>query len=294
MRRIRSAFFRQAFLTGACLFVFCGGLSDAFGQKRHYRPPVSYASFSKPDQEEGRRNLEEFRQQGINGGYFLEFQLRVMPRRGEERFVNGRMWGARNEQGPISRVELLTEKTSRLLVQNGPKSRVWTWKAGGQVAEPGVGALFTPLAGTDLTPFELQMPFIFWDDFVYEGVVPLRGRPARRFLLYPPENVIAQKPELTGIRVYLDSQFMALVQAEMIGGENKVLRTLSVMDLKKIDEQWMVKTIDLRDDVTRNKTRFSVKGAALGLIFSPQIFAPEHLKDTAMAPEPERVRSMGN
>lgn len=282
----------------ACLVVFSAlTAADAAGQSRVYRPPAHYVQFGKPDQTEGRKILEDFRLKGIAGDYYLEFVLRVLPRRGDERVVPGRMWGGRNDLGPISRVILLPGvigSERRLLVQNGPQSAVWAWPdAAGQVAPLGSAALFTPLADTDLTAFDLQMPFIYWNDFVFEGVEPVRGRPAHVFLLYPPADIRAQKPDLAGVRVYLDTQFGALVQAQQIGEGNQVLKSITVLDLKKVDDQWIVKTIDVRDEKTRNKTQFTITGAALGLDFSGGLFEPAALADTITPPPAARVRQLG-
>lgn len=282
----------------ACLVVFGALLSvDAFGQSRRYRPPAHYVQIGKPDQAEGRRILEDFRLKGIAGDYYLEFALRVLPRRGDERTVPGRLWGGRNDRGPISRVILqpgVIGSESRLLVQNGPRSAVWAWPGSdGQVSPLGSAALFSPLASTDLTAFDLQMPFIYWNDFVFEGVEPVRGRPAHVFLLYPPADIAAQKPDLAGVRVYLDTQFGALVQAEQIGDGNRVLKSITVLDLKKVDDQWIVKTIEVRDETTRNKTQFAITGAALGLDFSGGLFEPAALADTITPPAAARIRQVG-
>lgn len=223
------------------------------------------------------------------GEYYLEFNLRVLPRRGDDYIVPGRMWGARNENGPISRVVLTpanpgTER--RLLVQSGRNCRLWSWSGSepDKVEALGDDALFTPLATTNLTPFDLQMPFIYWDDFVYEGVVPMRGRPADAFLFYPPADIAARRPELTGVRVYLDSQYGALVQAEEIGDQGEPLKAISVVELRKVKDQWIVKTIDLRDERTRDKTRFSVTGAALELDLAGSVFEADGLRDRVAPP----------
>ena len=70
------------------------------------QPPTDYVQFSRPDQEEGRRVLARFRQAGIAGQYYFEFDLRVMPRRGEERVFHGRLWGGRNAEGAVMRVAM--------------------------------------------------------------------------------------------------------------------------------------------------------------------------------------------
>lgn len=226
----------------------------------------------------------------MDGDYYLEFVLRVMPRRGEERRVPGRLWGGENAQGPISRVEVAAEKTKdveRILVQGGPNPRAWQAAASAQGKAPvsvDPAALFEPLAGTSLTMFEVQLPFLYWSDFVFEGVARLRGRPAHVFLLYPPDDIALQRPDLAGMRVYLDTQFGAMVQAEQIGLDNQIIKTLSVLELKKIGERWIVKTIDLRDEATRDKTRFSVTAAALGLILPEGVFAPASLAGPVAPP----------
>ena len=277
----------RAFFVGALL---CVGSAVIGAVSRPAAPPLLQTG--KPDPEEGRAALEQMRRLGIAGDYFLEFQLRVMPRRGAESTIGGRLWGSRNATGAISRVSLQLPPPAgqvsaerRLLIQNGRQSAVWRWDAGGSVAVLGVGSLFEPLVpNADLTAFDLQMPFLFWDEFTYEGVARFRGRPAHVLVLRPPAAFATKYPKLAGVRVHLDTQFNALVQTELLDGDAKVLKTLSVIDLKKVDEQWIVKTIDVRDETTRNKTRFSVVAAGLGLDFSRIVFEPGQLGTEIQAP----------
>ena len=279
----------------ACLLCFIVGLVPCRGQSKTYRPPPNYVQFGKPDQAEGRRIIEDFRQRGLSSDIYLQFELRVMPRRGEERMVPARLWTGRNEKGPIWRLELNPNDAlgqRRLIVQNGSQSALWSWRPGAEVAQLGPDALFERLADTDLTAFDLQWPFLFWNDFVFEGVARVRGRPAHVFLMYPPSEVTARRPELTGVRVYLDTQFNALVQSEQIGVENRLLKSITILDLKKVDEQWIMKTIDVRDEETRNKTRFSVVGAATSLDLSPVLFDPATLAD-GVQPPVGRIRMVG-
>ena len=248
--------------------------------ERRIRPEPRYAFTGAADPVEGRRILAEFRGLGLAGDYALDFSLRVMPRRGDERTVTGRLYGTRNEVGPLSLVEFpaATEGARRILVQNGPQSAVWTVASDGADAiTVGAAQLFAPLAGTDLTAFDLQMPFLFWTDCVFEGVVSVRGRPAHRFLAYPPAEIAAARPALAGVRFYLDTQFSALVQAEELGPDETPVKTISVLDLKRTQDQWIVRTIDLRDEATRNKTRFRITAAALNLHLPRIVFTPSHL-----------------
>jgi hypothetical protein len=268
----------RAFFVG---ILTLGGTGATAAPGNAHQPATPFLQLGRPDQAEGARALGRLRRQGIAGSYFLEFQLRLMPRRGAEQLYAGMMWGGQNGLGTISRVQLApgTPAARRLLIQNGPQPAVWQLSPG--AAQPellGGRSLLQPMiAGTDLTPFDLQMPFIHWPDFVYEGLTRFRGRPAHVFLLRPPPEFATGNPELRGVRVQLDSQFNALVQVELLGAGDLVTKTTTVVDLKKVADQWIVKTIDVRDEVTRDKTRLSVTAAALGLDFSGALFEPAQL-----------------
>lgn len=254
-------------------------------QPKQFRPPPNYVS-GKPDRAEGARILGEFRQAGIAGTYWLAFELQVLPRHGAERTVRGDMLGTRGEQGPLTRLNI---ENQRWLIQGG--SQPATWSGTNATAAHGLTAAETlqPVAGTDLTIFDLQMPFLQWTDFVYEGLARIRGRPAHSFVLYPPADIVAARPGLTGVRVLLDTQFQALVQAELLGAKGATEKTISILDLKKVGEQWIVKAIDLRNHLTRDKTRFTVTAAALDLALPTGVFLPESLAGEPPAVPPEKI-----
>jgi hypothetical protein len=233
-------------------------------------PPTEQAASGKADQAEGARILSEFRQAQIGGDYWLSFELRVMPRQGAERTLTGALIGTPGVHGPLSRI---TAGEGTWLVESGPQPSAWTLEQGVAVAAPPGQAL----ADTGITVFDLQMPFLYWKDFVYEGPARVRGRPTSSFVLRPPAGQPVPVPELTGVRVLIDVQFQAMVQAEELGQDGTVLKSISLLDLKKVGDQWLVKELDVRDHRTRSKTRFSVRAAALGLNWPADTFTPAGL-----------------
>ena len=272
------------------LAAWCGLALPAHAQKGS-RPPPAYVQLGEPDQKEGREVLEAFRRQGIAGDYYLEFELHVLPRHGTEQVLSGRLWGSRNAAGPISRISVPESAAGaapevRLLMQGGANPALWRWTkgVGAKTELVGIDALFEPVGGTDLTAFDLQMPFLYWPDFVYEGLARVHGRPAHQFLFYPPADVAQHNPLLRGVRTYLDTQYGALVQAELIGGDDRPLKVLSLLDLKKVGDQWIPKTVDFRNEATRNKTRFAVTAAALNQSFSAAVFDSAQLPEAAATP----------
>lgn len=275
--------------------LFCGlvvllssGATTVKAQHKSNRPEPRFVSRDKPDPAEGREIMSTFRQLGLPGDYFLEFDLEVLPRRGDRSVVPGRMWGSRNEIGPVTRIDLQGANAPRthLIAQNGAESNAWRLLEGdgAEVTELGQDAIMDDLAGTGLRVFELQMPFIHWMDYIFEGVSRIRGRSVHAFLMYPPEDFTAAHPEIVAVRLHLDVKFHALMQAVVLGEGEVPLRKLTVLDLKKLGDQWIVKSIDVRDEITRDKVKFEVTGAALDLDFSPQLFAPAELANPLESP----------
>ncbi len=257
-------------------------------------PPSSLpdlAQVGKPDAVEAARLLAQFRQAGIPGEFFLEIELRTMPRRGVGRTFKGQLWGSRNQQGAITRVELTDAggASHRLLIQNGENPAVWRFSAG-KVTALGVPDLFAPLIpGVEVTPFDVQMPFLYWPGATMEKIVRVLGRPTYSYLFRPPAEFAAQYREFGAARAYLDTQFNQLLQTEIIGASNKVVKTFAFVSLKRVGDQHIPKQADYRNEVTRDKTRLQVTGAALKLNLPAALFVPENLTQAGQLPPPGSV-----
>lgn len=270
-------------------FVFAGLLVAAV-----YAGPASspaqapLAQVGKPDAAETARILEQFRRSGWFG--YVEFDLKALPRRGKETVYKGRLWGGYNDKGAITRMEVTDAKGAvhRFLLQNGEMPAVWR-VTDGQVAQLQGGALFHPLIpGVEVTPFDLQMPYLYWPEVSVERVARVRGRPAYEFLFTPPAPFSARSPEIRRVRAYFDAQFSAPVQTEVIG-QRGTIKTLSLVDLKKVGEDWIPKSFDIRNDVSRDKTKFLVTGAALRLEFPAKVFEPASLTEPLAPPAADRI-----
>ena len=276
-------------MLAACVLLPAASLSAQIASAS--RPAPVYVSGGAADQAEGRQALEEFRASGIAGTYWLEFDLRVLPHKGAERTVHGQIFGTRNKLGPLTRLNLANpEGDQTWLIQSGPQPASWVQNQG----QPAPRALtaaesLQPISDTDLTLFDLQMPFLYWEDFVYEGIAKVRSRPAYSFILYPPADLAAARPELGAVRVALDTQFHALVQAEFLDPKGSSIKSITVLDLKKVGEQWLVKSIDLRNRANRDKTRLEVTAAALSLTLPDTVFTPESLGTPVALPEGTKV-----
>ncbi|MSU49845.1 MAG: hypothetical protein EXS37_12300 [Opitutus sp.] len=250
------------------------------------------SQLGKPDAAEAARILGEFRQAGIPGQFFLELELRALLLRGEERVFQGRLWGGRNAQGAVTRIELTDAAgvSQRLLIQNGEGGAVWRF-ANGRVVALGVAELFAPLiSGIEITAFDVQMPFLYWPDATLEKVTrSVLGRPAYAFLVRVPAAFAIEHGEITAARAYLDTQFNALIQTELIGRTNQVVKSFAFGVLKKVGDRYIPKQADYRNEVTRNKTRLQVTGAALNLSLPAGFFEPATLAEPGQVPAPAQI-----
>ena len=91
------------------------------------------------------------------------------------------------------------------------------------------------------------------------------------------------------MRSYYDTQFNAPMQTELLGADGRVIKTWSLVDLKTIDGQTIPKSFDVRNEVTRDKTRMVLTGVALKLELSANFFGPAALTAEVRPPSPERI-----
>ncbi len=235
-------------------------------------------------------SLDRFRRSLWAEPIYLEFDLRQMPRRGDERVYHGRLWGARNDEGPVTRLEIDVGAggfSRHVLIQSGPEPAVWVSEAGGAARRDDRASL---APGLEFTPFDVQMPYLYWLDFTVAGTDRIRGRPAINFVFTPPAEFAAANPGVRAVRAYLDAQYGALVQSEVTGADGNLAKTLSLLELRKVGDQWIPKDVDVRNEVTRDKTRLSVTAVSAGIAVDSSAFDPQLLGKPLSPPPLERIK----
>ncbi len=282
-RRVRLA---GLLLALAGLFQF--SQDRAAADSRSGITPPEYPQVGLPDPIAAQALLSRFRGSGFApGGYYLEFALLHRPRHGAEGIYPGRAWGGPVGQGMMLRLALSTPtgESRRLLILSGPEPAAWR-RSGGRTEAVAGKSLFEPLVDTvDITAFDLQMPYLFWADARVVGLNRIRGRPAYAFVFRPPAALAAERPDLAAVRAFIDTEFDRPLQVEIIGRDGRVVKTLSIVELKKVDGQYMLEEFDERNEVTRDYTRFQLTAVALGQDVPVGALSPAGLAaDTAPPP----------
>jgi len=278
-----SSFFKRSAIIGfAVAGLFCACLTvtaqERIGGERH-----KYG-MDRIDIEEGAKRLDDFRKQRLLGDYCFKFTLEHKPRKAATVRYEGMMWGTWNEQGPITRFRISPNQTSlasrpsepvEFIIQNGQEQKAWIRRSQNTsfklLEEDGLFEAILP--GLLYSPFDLQMPFIYWKDFTYEGPTLVGAtRVAQQFLMHPPEGSASAARGIVGVRVGLDDTYNALWRVEVVGALGEELSRFSVESFKKVQEQYIVKKITLKDFKTNDRTTFSVKAASVGLTIGRDFF----------------------
>jgi hypothetical protein len=110
------------------------------------------------------------------------------------------------------------------------------------------------------------------------------GRPTNGFVFQPPADFLAAHPELLAVRAYLDRAYNAPIRIQLLGPDQRVRKTISLVMLKKVAGQWLPTALDFRDELTRNKTRLSLTAAAFASPLAAPWFQPDHLADPDRPP----------
>ncbi|WP_269525026.1 hypothetical protein [Coraliomargarita parva] len=235
------------------------------------------------DEAESLARMAAFRSQRLEGDFCFQFELVHKPRRARSLYFDGTMWGSWNEQGPVTRYELINDageadaQRIELIVQNGSGAGVWRRVDGKGRFQELIGEdMFDPvLPGTLFRPFDLLMPFVYWDRFEYEGpgLVGVGAYSAvQNYLMYPPEDFVAD--ELGAVRLSISDDFNALFRIEILSPEMKVMTTFTVESVRKVQGQYIVGEMSLFDVSTRDRTTFKVERAATGLSLDRLYFDP--------------------
>ena len=279
--------FKRSAVYGLSAAGFFCAYSQAHAQVRLGGEPES-RFMERIDVEEGTERLDAFRRQRLKGDFCFEFELAHKPRRGRTIPYRGIMWGSWNESGPITRFRVSSARLKdgesvnspegvELIIQNGASPQAWIRQSEGSDFELIEGeALFEPIMPSLLySPFDLQMPFVYWKDFIYEGPTLVGvSRVAQQFLMQPPATSASAERGISGVRVGLDDTYNALWRIEVVNAESEVTSRFSVESFKKVQEQYIAKRITLTDYTSRDRTTFEVKAAALSISLNHNLFCP--------------------
>lgn len=220
------------------------------------------------------------------GDFVMKFTITHYLRKSDDtETYAGTMFGTWNANGPVLRIEIArdgkpeTEKS--FLLFGGRNPELWTLDAENRPVRVDDSSTEPFFENLIFTPFDLQTPFVYWENAQYERTKRHRGRPVHFFRMLPPDNFKAANSDVESVRIGVDRTYNALVSAEVLGVGKKLKKTFSLSRVKKVGEQYTIRELELRDDVTRDKDEFVVYAAALNILLPKKTFEPGALSEPA-------------
>lgn len=238
----------------------------------------------------------DLNQSGFHQGYAFRVKFRHMPRRGKEFSKTGTIYGLALGHS-ISRLDLnpsdgnFSEKNYLFHTHDLPRA----WVLDKEDSKPKKltnTELFDPIVdGMNHTPVDILMPFVFWEfEYIKSGKVA--GRPSHIYSFNPPNWVKNLNSDSYKISMALDANYQAPLRIETFLNGISPRKTLILKSLKKISDQWVVKSIDCRENINRSNTRFEVTSAALNLDLDETFFTPDGLFNAPVISEELFISTM--
>ena len=130
-------------------------------------------------------------------------------------------------------------------------------------------------------PVDVLMPYIYWNEFSYEGPKTYGISSVIQNYIFSAENSPAFMSQgVSSVRVSVDSKYSSVRKIEYLNGAN-ILSELFVSGVKKFENLWMISRLVFKDK--NNKTIFKVKEAsALTKEETFLFFDPSNVKDENM------------
>jgi len=116
------------------------------------------------------------------------------------------------------------------------------------------------ILGTDMTWLDLTLDFLWWKDARFDDTPrgdSLTGRDCDILVAVPPGPI----PGCSAVRVWVDRQLRCVMQAEQLGPQGDAVRKMWVQRVKKIEDRWMIRDMEIETLNSGHRTRLFVDEA---------------------------------
>ena len=253
--------------------------ANAFAQ----RSPRPADKVHRLTDEEALERWNEFLNSQTAPYYTFAMELEHRPRRGESVYYDAMMFGKTRGNDFSIRLDISAREggsstTSFLIISESGKNKIYRSR-GEKIEQLDESQWHVPLIeGLIYTPFDILMPYKHWP-WKYYGAGRV-GRALHFFDLLAPEGFAS---EISLVRVGLSREFNAPFQTEYFDSQKKLMRTMSLSSVKKFQENWITKQIEMQDAQLRDKDRLTIMRGSFTPL-PPEIFDAKILNVSALTP----------
>ena len=109
-----------------------------------------------------------------------------------------------------------------------------------------------PFAGSDFWLADLGLEFFHWPQ---QKVIKKEFRRSCGCMVLESVNPNPTPNGYSRVVSWIDEESLGIVQAEAYDSKNKLLKEFYPKDIKKVNGQWQVQTLDISNDQTDSSTR---------------------------------------
>jgi hypothetical protein len=131
----------------------------------------------------------------------------------------------------------------------------YTYAQGEKLTPARVPSLDQAVQGTDISWADLTLSFLWWKDGRTTGMEKVKGRSCFVLDLPAPPGAVSG---LAGVRLWVDPRLNVLLRAAAYDAEGGEVRRMDVKSLKKIDDLWVLKDLEVRSLPSRHKALLRV------------------------------------
>jgi len=134
---------------------------------------------------------------------------------------------------------------------------------GPEMTEVEAPAFSSRIRETDVSWLDLTLDFLWWEDVRFDEKKPRggncrTGRACHILLAKPPEPI----PGCAQMRIWVDRALHCIMEAEQLDERGKVVRRMWVQNVKKWNDRWMIRTMEIEMTSTGHRTQLFVEDVA--------------------------------
>ncbi len=145
------------------------------------------------------------------------------------------------------------EQVTLLRPENRPVS--WHYARGYPLEDAPLPDPKQPVQGTDLTWSDLSLSFLWWRHARLTGAEKVLDRLC--YVIEVPAPAGEPAP-YAAMRLWIDKQYLMLLRADGLDAGGQAVRRIAVKSIKKIDDEWMVKDLDVTSLPSQTRTSLRI------------------------------------
>lgn len=177
--------------------------------------------------------------------------------------ITGYLYGKIHQGSQLKRI-ILTDASRELVAdyifRQGHDSSVWK--------RSNLFDAFVPVESVDFnkplfdkilfSPADILMPYLEWDDSNYLGpsTMGIRGS-VQEYSLFPSQGIDLGSEFIDSILVAIDSDYKGIRKIKYLKG-SRVVKELTISGLKKIEGEWVVSRMIIKEPLSKISTIFKV------------------------------------